>query len=76
MSHLEIVKSVYFAEKLYCQHRTKAFLVLLFYDVRLEQNKLKLVKSITASRHRSAKMFLSSYFSSWVHSSGLSRDGR
>lgn len=65
MLHLEIVKSVYFTEKLY-----KTLLGAIVLYVRLEQNKLKLFKSITAIRHRSAMMFLSSHFSSWVHSLG------
>jgi len=73
--HLGIVKSVYFTEDLYCQTHMKAFCLPLLYDLRLEQNKFKLFKSITASRRRSAVMFLSSYFGSQVYSSGLSRDG-
>lgn len=71
MLHLEIVKSVYFSEKLY-----RCLLGAIVLYVRLEQNKPKLFKSITAITQRSAMMFLSSHFSSWVHSSGLSRDGK
>lgn len=36
---------------------SEVFWVLLLYELRLEENKLKLFKSITASRHRSAMIF-------------------